>query len=145
MALMTAKMIYVFDPMFSKAGGVIITTSQLKIQLLEVDRALAGARIRRGVISAGYSQVIPSQPTAKNELKTNKKTMPTIWHALASLEPTPARIAMEAHCPAAPKSISFRRPTRSTNQIAGREARKYSVPFRAAIRRGICPVMPSPE
>jgi len=48
-------------------------------QFAEVARALAGARIRRGTISAGYSQVMPSQPTAKNVLnrKRNKAaTMP---------------------------------------------------------------------
>lgn len=39
-----------------------------------VDNALQGARIRKGTISAGYSHVIPSQPKAKNVLKTNKNT-----------------------------------------------------------------------
>lgn len=39
-----------------------------------VERALVGARIRSGTISAGYSQVIPSQPMAKNVLKTKRKT-----------------------------------------------------------------------
>ena len=38
--------------MVSKATGVIITTMKLKIQLAEVARALAGALIRRGTISA---------------------------------------------------------------------------------------------
>ncbi len=64
------------------AGGVTITTMKLKIyrkdcqhinlecfgpvqhtQFAVVDIALAGALIARGVISAGYNQVIPSQPT----------------------------------------------------------------------------------
>lgn len=79
--------------MLSNATGVIITTMKLKIQLpLEemlvypyltpncwrapylVDSAFVGARIRRGTISAGYSQVIPNQPKAKKVLKTNRKT-----------------------------------------------------------------------
>lgn len=54
---MTAKMMYVLYPMFAKAGGVIITTMKLKIQLPEVDRAFVGARMRRGTISAGYNQL----------------------------------------------------------------------------------------
>lgn len=107
--------------------GVIITTRKLKIQLDEVESALAGARVRRVVISAGYNQakgkgevshiiysskrfrkyvfveihhrpkirlecftrsvrhhvetkiylLIPSQPMAKNVLKTNRKAMAT--------------------------------------------------------------------
>jgi hypothetical protein len=40
--------------MVSKATGVIITTMKLKIQLPLVARALVGARILRGTISAGY-------------------------------------------------------------------------------------------
>jgi hypothetical protein len=51
-----------------------MTTMKLKIQFADVAIALAGARIFRGVISAGYSQVIPSHPTAKKELKTKRKT-----------------------------------------------------------------------
>lgn len=38
-----------------------------------VANALVGARIRKGTISAGYSQVIPSQPIAKKVLKTKRK------------------------------------------------------------------------
>lgn len=51
--------------MLVKDTGVIITTMKLKAQLALVDKALLGARIRRGTISAGYSHVIPSQPMAK--------------------------------------------------------------------------------
>ena len=65
---MTAKMMYVFQPMEEKETGVIMTTMKLKAQFADVLRAFAGARIRRGTISAGYSQVMPSQPTAKKEL-----------------------------------------------------------------------------
>jgi hypothetical protein len=43
--------------MVSKATGVIITTMKLKIQLPLVARALVGARILRGTISAGYLQI----------------------------------------------------------------------------------------
>lgn len=77
--------------MLAKATGVIMTTRKLKIlgivsnlfleiylnrtyQLAEVDSALVGARIRSGTISAGYNQVIPSQPMAKNVLNTNRNT-----------------------------------------------------------------------
>ena len=70
-------------------------------QLPVVEMALAGARMPRGVISAGYNlqsegtrsaqylkhqigltfrsyHVMPSHPTAKNELKTKRKTAATI-------------------------------------------------------------------
>ena len=59
--------------MDAKATGVIMTTMKLKIQLAEVARAFVGARIRRGTISAGYSQVIPNQPIAKKVLKMKRK------------------------------------------------------------------------
>lgn len=52
-ALITAKTMYVRYPMLAKAGGVTITTIKLKIQFAVVEMALAGARILRGVISAG--------------------------------------------------------------------------------------------
>jgi hypothetical protein len=61
--------------MFAKATGVTITTMKLKAQFAVVEIALAGARMERGVISAGYSQVMPSQPMAKKELKTKRKTV----------------------------------------------------------------------
>lgn len=101
--------------------------------------------MRRGTISAGYNQVMPSQPMAKKVLKTKRKTIPAIWYGGSLLELTPARIAIVAACPAAPKSMSFRRPTRSTRKTAGQEAMKYSVPFRAARSRDMKLVKPSPE
>lgn len=51
---------------------------KLNAQLAEVDSALAGARIRSGTISAGYSHVMPSHPTAKKELKRKRKSAATI-------------------------------------------------------------------
>lgn len=42
-------------PIAAKATGVTITTMKLKIQFAVVEMAFAGARIDRGVISAGYS------------------------------------------------------------------------------------------
>ena len=76
------------------------THMKLKIQLAVVDTALAGARMSKGVISAGYlggksnqhlclarstielsstySHVIPSHPMAKKLLKTNRKTAAAI-------------------------------------------------------------------
>ena len=53
-------------------------THKLKIQLAVVEIALAGARIDRGVISAGYNHVIPSHPMAKKELNTKRKTAAAI-------------------------------------------------------------------
>lgn len=51
---------------------------ELLTQLAEVDNAFAGARIRKGTISAGYSQVIPSHPIAKNVLKMKRKRAATM-------------------------------------------------------------------
>lgn len=51
------------------------TTKKFHSQLLAVLKAFAGARIRRGVTSAGYSQVIPSQPIENQVL--NKKRQRT--------------------------------------------------------------------
>ena len=47
-------------------------------QLADVDNAFAGARIRRGTISAGYNHVIPSHPIAKNVLKMKRKRAATM-------------------------------------------------------------------
>ena len=71
-----------------------------------VDSALVGARIRRGTISAGYNQVIPSQPIAKNVLKTKRKTACPTPARVSCKGPSnrhmqPARIAMETDWPAA--------------------------------------------
>ncbi len=52
-AFITAKMMYVLYPMEEKDTGVIITTMKLKAQFADVLRPLAGARMRRGTISAG--------------------------------------------------------------------------------------------
>lgn len=51
------------------------------------------------------------------------------------MEVVPARIAIEHAWPIAPNSISFRLPIFSIAKIAIKEAKKYSVPFRAARRR----------
>jgi hypothetical protein len=45
------------------------------IHVRTVEIAFAGARMLRGVISAGYNQVMPSQPMAKKELKTKRNTV----------------------------------------------------------------------
>jgi hypothetical protein len=42
---------------------------------------------------------------------------------------------MEAACPAAPNSMSLRRPTFSMTKMAMSEANQYSVPLHAARRR----------
>lgn len=51
---------------------------EIYTQLADVDNAFAGARIRRGTISAGYSQVIPSHPIAKKVLKIKRKRAATM-------------------------------------------------------------------
>ena len=84
-----------------------------------------------------YNHVMPSQPTAKKELKTNSSTALTTCAPLPWTLPSTARSTIVRHCPTAPKSMSFRRPTRSIRQIATREARKYSVPFAAAMIRDV--------
>lgn len=61
--------------MEEKETGVIITTMNFQIQLPDVDTALAGTRIRSGTISAGYSQVMPSHPTAKHVLNAKRNTI----------------------------------------------------------------------
>ena len=47
-------------------------------QFAEVDNAFAGARIRRGTISAGYSHVIPSHPMAKKVLNMKRNRAATM-------------------------------------------------------------------
>lgn len=99
--------------MLENAGGQTMTTMKLKIlfeskqlllltlggvpyQFAVVEMAFAGARIANGVISAGYSQVMPSQPMAKNELKTNRKTAATIPLVVPPFEVVPAKTAIDA-------------------------------------------------
>ena len=55
-----------------------ITTMKLNIQFAVVEMAFAGARMDRGVISAGYSQVMPNQPMAKQVLKRKRNRAATI-------------------------------------------------------------------
>lgn len=127
----------------------------LEVANTPVLSALAGARILSPTISAGchrlcqvrarkgtkrrrtYNHVMPSQPTAKKELKTNSNTALTTCAPLPLTLPSTARSTIVRHCPTAPKSISFRRPTRSIRKMAMREAKKYSVPFAAAMIRDL--------
>ena len=100
--------------------------------------AFAGARLLRPTISAAYNHVMPSQPAAKNELNTNSMMHEMIWAAaLPERLPMIASRTIEMHCPKAPTSMSFRRPTRSMTKMAMRLARKYSVPLHAATMRNI--------
>ena len=114
--------------MFWNEGPVTMTTMKLKLQLeawegvsycktrktdtkgsRTVDKAFAGPRIRRPTISAGYSQVIPSQPMAKNELKTKSRTQDTICAALLSFnDPRMASKIMVMHWPVAPSDGSVK-------------------------------------
>lgn len=80
---------------------------------------------------------MPSHPTAKKELKTNRKTAAAIPAPLSTVlyADVIASTIMEADIPTAPKSMSLRRPNFSMVKTATHEARKYSVPFRAASSR----------
>lgn len=51
---------------------------EVHTQLADVDNAFAGARMRKGTISAGYSHVIPSHPIAKKVLKMKRKRAATM-------------------------------------------------------------------
>jgi len=62
------------DDQGKKGRGLTI---KLKIQLLAVERALAGARILNGVTSAGYNQVIPNHPIENQVLNRNKQRTET--------------------------------------------------------------------
>ena len=113
-----------------------MTTRKLNIQLAVVEMAFAGARIDRGVISAGYNHVMPSQPMAKKELKTKRKTVarrPKL--VLPMLLVAPARTAMDIDMPAAPNIIKERRPNFSIVKMAIQLAIQYSVPLHADKRR----------
>ena len=118
---------YVPQLILLNEGPVTMTTMKLKLQLdawigvsnsnlkpdtkeaRTVDKALAGPRIRRPTISAGYSQVIPSQPMAKNELKTKSRTQDTICAALLSFnDPRMASKIMVMHWPVAPSDGSVK-------------------------------------
>lgn len=107
--------------------------SRLSTSILDsVNSKLAGGRRRRT-----YNHVMPSQPTAKKELKTNSKTELATCAPPPLTLPSTARSTIVRVWPTAPKSINFRRPTRSIRKMAMREARKYSVPFAAAIIRDV--------
>ena len=86
---------------------------------------------------------MPSQPTAKNELNTNKSTAETICVVDVSMLPSTARSIIVTICPMAPKSISGRRPTRSMSAMAMSDAKKYSVPFAAGIILDLTSSIPS--
>lgn len=87
-----------------------------------------------------HSQVIPSQPTAKNELKTKRKAAATIPAAVlrssallpSFIEFAIARTTMDNDMPTAPKSMSERRPNFSIMKTGIQETKKYSVPLHAA-------------
>ena len=82
--------------MEEKETGVIMTIMKLKAQFALVYRALAGARICRGTISAGWSQVMTSHPTAKNVLNMKRKAATTIRGAVPPTLVMTTRMIMEA-------------------------------------------------
>jgi hypothetical protein len=105
----------------------------LNAQFTEVPSALAGAWILDGTISAGYNQVIPSHPIAKNVLNMDKKAAVVTPVAVPLALVVPARTAIETAMPAAPNSINGRRPNFSMVNTAIHDAREYLVPL-AAVR-----------
>lgn len=98
----------------------VLTTKKLKSQLEAVDRALAGARILNGVTSAGYSQVIPSQPMENHVLNKNSMRTEKIWATLDVSLYSPARMAMVPACKTVVQSIRGRRPSLSMMKRATR-------------------------
>lgn len=92
-----------------------------------------------------HSQVMPSQPMAKKELKTNRNAAATIPAAVLRFssvlpsftELTAARTTMDKDMPTAPKSMSERRPNFSMMKTGTQEIKKYSVPLQAARMREI--------
>lgn len=66
---------------------------------------------------------------AKKLLKTNRKTAATMPSVVDFWELVPANTAILAAWPAAPKSMSERRPKRSMVKTATQDAMKYSVPL----------------
>ena len=82
---------------------------------------------------AGYSQVMPSQPMAKQVLKAKRKTVWAIPALVPPMASVTARIIIHTDIPAAPKSISFLRPNFSIVKTANQDAMKYSVPLQAAM------------
>ena len=85
---------------------------------------------------------MPNHPIAKKVLNMNRNAAATIPGAVPCTDVVPARIAMEAAIPTAPKSISDLRPNLSMVNTAIQDARKYSVPFAAAKMRDVKPSRP---
>ena len=133
-------------------------------QLNMVDTALAWIRVRRLQSSAGSNpgarsanddiylshavslQLIPNQDMPKKLLNANSMTTAVIPKRSSStgapvsgsgvpVEIVPASTAIDIDMPMAPKNMRGRRPKRSIDGIASRDARKYSVPLQAEMRR----------
>lgn len=85
---------------------------------------------------------MPSHPIAKNELNTKSSTAEATCVPDESMLPSTARRTIVIACPTAPNSMRGRRPTRSMSAIAMSDARKYSVPFAAAMMRDLTSSMP---
>ena len=73
----------------------------------------------------------------KNRLKTKRKRAATMPVGLETVLVQPATTAIDTACPAAPQIISLRRPNFSMVKIATIDAKKHSVPFKAARRRDV--------
>lgn len=81
------------------------------------------------------NQGIANNPTAKKKLNKNSMTVATRPAEVEPFQTVPARIAMQAHWPAAAKSISFRLPSLSMIQIGMSDEKKYATPLKPARRR----------
>ena len=97
------------------------TTKKFHNQFEAVDKAFAGARIRKGVTSAGYSHVIPSQPIENHVLKRKRQRTEMTCAAVLSF-PTemyrPAKTTNVAPIAIEVEIINFLRPSRSINSRA---------------------------
>ena len=101
-------------------------------QFADVLKAFAWALTRKGVTSAGYSQVIPSQPIENQVLNKNRHRTETTWAALFplfSMSYKPAKTAIVTAWNAAIHSMRGRRPARSMMKMAMILVMKYVVPF----------------
>jgi hypothetical protein len=100
-----------------------LKTKKFQSQFEAVDKAFAGARIRRGVTSAGYNQVIPNQPIENQVLKRKRHKTEITWAAVLSF-PTemyrPARTTNVAPMAIEVEIINFLRPSRSMRRRATR-------------------------
>ena len=110
---MAANSRYVPQEIFSIRIGTIMTTAKLKSQLVQVDTALALARVLMGLISAGYSHGRGNHVAPNAAMYVKRPTAaPLAALGVPGMRQAKVRI-MDNICPAVPQRKSLRRPTRS--------------------------------